>query len=98
MCITKEQYEALMAEQKETQSQIKELKVLIVGNGTPEKGMAWKLSFLSRVVEDHLAFHKGVQAKIWDTIGKPIITEVVKLGLTSGIFYLIIEAVLSQTH
>lgn len=111
MCITHEEYIALYdlvakvdgrmdnLENKveEIQDDSKETRKLVTGNGEPEHGIAWKLSFLQRILNDHLAFHKGVENKLWDT-ARPILSKILEWLILSGIVYTITENVIHSSH
>lgn len=111
MCITHEEYKALYdlvsktdsrvtaveANVGEIQTDTKKTLKMITGNGEPESGLAWKLSFMQRILNDHLAFHKGVQNKLWD-VAKPIVNKLVEWSILGGLMWYIVNNVVTHTH
>lgn len=111
MCITHEEYKALYdlaakidgrmdtmeTRVEDIQLDSKETRKLILGNGEPESGIAWKLSYQQTILNDHLAFHKGVQNKLWD-IAKPVVNKLVEWTILGGLMWYIVNNVITHSH
>jgi hypothetical protein len=60
--------------------------LFVSGNGEPEKGINFRLSFLERGFLEHIAFHKNVEGGVIDML-KPLGGKLLEWIVLGGIFY-----------